>query len=141
MIIEYSYKQVTTQSSSFSSSYMVGLKGVWVRARDGMPNIQSVDAVFVQKINHQGQCGYPSSNSETVYYMNLPNGQFGFYSPGKFKNDRREEFPAELTISSNGYCYSESVINEIAVVLTDLNGYQTWLVDPVTGIHNFRLMF
>lgn len=129
------------EKNAYADVTTASILGVWViHSRSALP-IKNVKVVFIQRTS-SSDCGAPASYAESVFFLDLPYGPSGFYAPGGlFYNSQREPVPATLHLSSHEACKRAQSINELAVVLADEKGQEHWLVDPVTGLHNFRLMF
>jgi hypothetical protein len=101
-----------------------------------------VRAVLINRENFQGMCGISSYVRDPHYVMDLsliPNsssfsGEFG--SARILLNGSEVPLKSEdqrVQLKLDGYCFKLTTNQELAVVI---NG--TWLVDPVSGTHNFK---
>lgn len=130
------------EKKPYADTTTASILGLWVIDPRPLTPIKKVKAVFVQRTSSTSNCGAPTSLFESVFFLDLPYGPSGFYAPGGlFYNTNGELVPTKLHVSSYDDCKDVQSINEVAVVLVDEKGQERWLVDPITGLHNFRLMF
>jgi len=136
--VEYSTSKEVTSSNKPATLMYANINGIWVQ--DTSDRQSQVNVVLVQREYTDNQCGGPGSYRERAYRIALDKYSGYFYSPGILFQGTTQETPAKVLISAEGYCYSTKVVNEVAIETIDSNGNATWLVDPVSGVHNFKLM-